>query len=99
MFVPRIMGPASVLLSGIVLLLSLNNQLPEIGYTVAIEYVFYVYFFLCLFPIIITPIGDRLEKAGKKVALRRLNLSVRIIFPLVVLSTAINYWLLYRDRF
>ncbi|MFN5855278.1 MAG: hypothetical protein ACK456_05170, partial [Pseudanabaenaceae cyanobacterium] len=99
MFVPRIMGPASVLLSGIVLLLSLNNQLPEIGYTVAIEYVFYVYFFLCLFPIIITPIGDSLEKAGKKVALRRLNLSVRIIFPLVVLSTAINYWLLYRDRF
>ena len=99
MFVPRIMGPASVLLSGIVLLLSLNNQLPEIGYTVAIEYVFYVYFFLCLFPIIITPIGDRLEKAGKKVALRRLNLSVRIIFPLVVLSTVINYWLLYRDRF
>ena len=99
MFVPRIMGPASVLLSGIVLLLSLNNQLPEIGYTVAIEYVFYIFFLLCLFPIIITPIGDRLEKAGKKVALHRLNLSVRIIFPLVILSTAINYWLMYRDRF
>ncbi|MFN9649482.1 MAG: ABC transporter substrate-binding protein, partial [Pseudanabaena sp.] len=40
MFVPRTMAPASALLSGIVLLLSFNNQLPEVGYTVAMEYVF-----------------------------------------------------------
>lgn len=83
--VPRILATCSVLLSGIVLLLSINNQLPEIGYTTALEYVFYIFFFLCVFSIVITTIGEKLEKAGRKAAVQRLNLFARALFPIIVL--------------
>lgn len=98
MFVPRIMGPASTLLSGIVLLLSFNNQLPEVSYTVAIEYVFYTYFLLCLIPILVTSIGIRLEKADKKQALRYLDTSARIIFPAIVFTLIAVYGVVYGGR-
>ena len=83
--VPRILATCSVLLSGIVLLLSINNQLPEVGYTIALEYTFYVFFFLCVFSIVITTLGEKLEKAGRKEAVQRLNLFARVFFPIVVL--------------
>lgn len=83
--VPRILATCSVLLSGIVLLLSINNQLPEVGYTIALEYVFYIFFFLCVFSIVITTLGEKLEKAGRKGAVQRLNLFARVFFPIVVL--------------
>lgn len=98
MFVPRIMAPASALLSGIVLLLSFNNQLPEVGYTVAIEYVFYTYFLLCLLPIIVTTIGFNWDKAGNKIALQRLDMAGRILFPCMVLSVALTYAIIYGER-
>jgi branched-chain amino acid transport system substrate-binding protein len=31
-----------------VLLISISNQLPSPGYTMALEYIFYVFFVLCL---------------------------------------------------
>ncbi len=98
MFVPRIMAPASTLLSGIVLLLAFNNQLPEVSYTVAIEYVFYTYFFLCLIPVFVTVIAAKLDKAGRKEALRRLDIAARIVFPLIVLSLISIYGLAYGSR-
>jgi branched-chain amino acid transport system substrate-binding protein len=85
--VPRILATCSVLLSGIVLLLAINNQLPEIGYTIALEYTFYVFFFLCVFSIVITTIGEKLDKAGRKKAVQRLNLFARVFFPIIVLVT------------
>jgi branched-chain amino acid transport system substrate-binding protein len=91
MFVPRTMAPASALLSGIVLLLSFNNQLPEVGYTVAMEYVFYVYFCLCLIPILVTVIGAKLEKDGKKKAFRYLNIASWIIYPIILLTTVMTF--------
>jgi branched-chain amino acid transport system substrate-binding protein len=84
MFVPRTIPPASALLSGIVLLSSTNNQLPEVGYTVAIEYFFYTFFGLCLIPIIVTAIGAKLEKEGYQRAFKYLNFSSKIIFPIIL---------------
>lgn len=98
MFVPRTMAPASALLSGIVLLLSFNNQLPEVGYTVAMEYVFYVYFCLCLIPILVTVIGAKLEKDGKKKAFRYLNIASWIIYPIILLTTVMTFAIAYSDR-
>ncbi len=98
MFVPRTMAPASALLSGIVLLLSFNNQLPEVGYTVALEYVFYVYFSLCLFPIVVTVIGTKLERDGHKRAFRILNIASWIVYPLIVLTTIASYAIAYGSR-
>jgi branched-chain amino acid transport system substrate-binding protein len=98
MFVPRTMAPASALLSGIVLLLSFNNQLPEVGYTVAMEYVFYVYFCLCLFPIVVTVIGTKLDKDGHKKAFKYLNIASWIVYPLIVLVTFATFVINYGDR-
>ena len=97
--VPRILATCSVLLSGIVLLLSINNQLPEIGYTIALEYTFYVFFFLCVFSIVITTIGEKLEKAGRKEAVRRLNLFARVFFPLVVVMSVAVFGVIYSHSF
>lgn len=98
MFVPRTMAPASALLSGIVLLLSFNNQLPEVGYTVAMEYVFYVYFCLCLLPILVTVIGTKLEKDGKTKAFRYLNIASWIIYPTILVTTVLTFLITYGDR-
>lgn len=97
--VPRIVGPLSTLLSGIVLLLAINNQLPEIGYAVAIEYTFYVFFFLSLFVILVTAIGERLSKTDQKQALNQLNWFARLFYPLVVLGTIIIYLAVYGTTF
>ncbi len=98
MFVPRTMAPASALLSGIVLLLSFNNQLPEVGYTVAMEYVFYVYFCLCLLPIIVTAIGTKLDKDGHKKAFKYLNIASWIAYPLILITTVAAFAISYSDR-
>ena len=98
MFVPRTMAPASALLSGIVLLLSFNNQLPEVGYTVAMEYVFYVYFCLCLFPILVTVIGTKLDKDGHKKAFKYLNIASWVVYPLIVIITIATFVINYGDR-
>ena len=40
--------PVTGILTSAVLLISINNQLPSLGYTIALEYIFYVFFGLCL---------------------------------------------------
>ncbi len=80
------------------LLLAINNQLPEVGYTVALEYAFYVFFFLSLFSIVRTAIGERLEKAGRKQAVWRLNLMARVFFPVVVFATIATYGIVYGNQ-
>jgi branched-chain amino acid transport system substrate-binding protein len=98
MFVPRTMAPASALLSGIVLLLSFNNQLPEIGYTVAIEYVFYTFFALCLIPFVVTAIGAKLEKDGHKRAFKLLNVSSQILVPIILITLILFYVVNYGSK-
>ena len=60
----------SGIITGVVLLVGANNQLPEVGYTTALEYVFYLFFGLTLFTIVVGIVSDRLllqrEKAGCK---------------------------------
>lgn len=98
MFVPRTMAPASALLSGIVLLLSFNNQLPEIGYSVALEYIFYIYFSLCLIPILDTLISVKLDRDGRKRALGILTLTSRIVYPVILFTTIAIYLANYGSR-
>ncbi len=40
--------PVTGILTSAVLLISISNQLPSLGYTIALEYMFYVFFALCL---------------------------------------------------
>jgi branched-chain amino acid transport system substrate-binding protein len=48
------------------------------------EYVFYVYFCLCLFPILITVIGTKLDKEGYKKAFQYFNTKQEQCFALLL---------------
>ena len=52
-------------LSGAVLLAAINAHLGNVGYVIAVEYGFYVFFALCLLCIIVVLLGERLRLAGR----------------------------------
>ena len=88
----------AALISGTVLLVGVNNQLPEVGYTVALEYVFYVFFGLSLFAVAIAVVSDRLTLEGYKLSAKRLDYTARIVYVLIVVLTAIVYWVVFGER-
>ena len=88
----------SALISGTVLLVGVYRQLPEIGYTVAIECLFYIFFGLSLSAIVVGIIGDRLTIEGKTKQALRLDYAARSFYLLVVLGTVISYWLIFSSR-
>jgi len=45
--------PVTGILTSAVLLISISNQLPALGYMVAMEYIFYVFFGLCLMSMVV----------------------------------------------
>ncbi len=83
-------------LSGAVLLTSINNQLGGIGYTMLVEYIFYVFFALSLLCIIAVLWSERLRAAHCKEAAERVDRSARISFPAIVavtlMATVVVYW-------
>jgi len=88
----------SILISGTVLLVSVHTQLPEIGYTVALEYMFYVFFGLSLFCILVSIVSDRLILRGHRITARRLDYAARVLYILVMLSTMLSYWTVFRHQ-
>ena len=88
----------AALISGTVLLVGVNNQLPEVGYTVALEYFFYFFFGLSLFAISVAIIADRLKLKGHKLIAERIDLATRIIYVLIIVMTVFVYWLAFRER-
>jgi ABC-type branched-subunit amino acid transport system substrate-binding protein len=74
-------------LSGAVLLGAVNAQLGAVGYTMAIEYVFYIFFALCLLSIMSVLIAERLRVAGAAVAARRTEVVTRLMYLLTLLAT------------
>lgn len=87
----------SALISGTVLLVGVYNQLPEIGYTTAIESVFYIFFGLTLFSILVGIVGDRLLLQGNKITAARLDWAARVIYILVILLTVIGFWITFGE--
>jgi len=88
----------SALITGIVLLVGANNQLPEVGYSTALEYVFYVFFGLSLFSILVGIIHDRLVLKGNKLLASKIDIIARTFYCLVVVGTAAVYWFIFRDN-
>ncbi len=86
----------SGIITGVVLLVGANNQLPEVGYTTALEYVFYLFFGLTLFTIVVGIVSDRLLLNGKKLVARRVDIAARILYVVAVLVTIAIYWFIFR---
>ena len=73
-------------LSGAVLLAAINNQLGSIGYTIAAEYVFYVFFGLSLLCILSVLLAERLRGAGKDERALSVELWAKVAFAVTVFA-------------
>ena len=66
----------------------INSQLGGIGYTIRIEYVFYMFFALCVLSIIAVLAGERLRAASRPVAALRTEQAARAVFLVAMLAVA-----------
>lgn len=87
----------SALITGIVLLVGNNNQLPEVGHTTALDYRFYVFFCLSLFSILLGIISARLILKGHKPLAVKLDWIARFLYYVMILCTIARYWFVFRD--
>ena len=79
-------------LSGAVLLTAINNQLGSIGYTIAIEYAFFVFFGLSTFSIIAALTAEHfrhIKRAHMAIATER---ATRAIFLLAIVGLLAGAW-------
>jgi branched-chain amino acid transport system substrate-binding protein len=77
-------------LSGTVLLTAINNQLGNTGYTMAVEYAFYVFFGLGLLSIVSVLFAERLRAAKRIGAISVVEGWTEGIFVLAVAATIIG---------
>lgn len=82
-------------LTGAVLLSTVVSVLPDVGYTVAIEWAFYAFILLSALCILVALIGGRLNQAKQVSELRTLDLVARVGYPLLVGAVVLVYWLNY----
>jgi branched-chain amino acid transport system substrate-binding protein len=82
-------------LSGAVLLTSINSQLGSIGYIIAVEYGFYVFFGLCLLCIVSVLGAERLRASSHQAAAVVVERSGRYLFVVIFVATAMLAWLVY----
>lgn len=81
-------------LSGAVLLSAINSQLGNVGYVIAVEYGFYVFFALCLICIVAVLLSEQMRNAGKSTAM--IDRGGRIIFMVGLVATIGVAWLATR---
>jgi branched-chain amino acid transport system substrate-binding protein len=68
------------MLTGMVLLNTVDNQLGAVGYTVAVEYAFYLFFALGLLHIVSVLLAERLREHGRIPMAHKIDLWTRIVF-------------------
>ena len=74
-------------LSGAVLLTAINNQLGAVGYTMAVEYVFFVFFGLSVLCIVAVLAAERLRASGHGTVAATTEQLTRIFFVIAVVAT------------
>jgi branched-chain amino acid transport system substrate-binding protein len=88
----------SGILTAAVLLSTVTGALPQVGYTVAIEWGFYAFIFLSATCILIGLIGDRLYEQRRFSDLRRLDIFARLYYPAFIIVVVIAYFLHFSGR-
>ena len=87
----RVAFAVSAILTAAVLLTSVTSVLPQIGYTVAIEWGFYAFILLSAICIIIGLVGDWLYEQGRYQELRRLDLFSHLFYPAFIVVVVLAY--------
>ncbi|NEQ72099.1 MAG: ABC transporter substrate-binding protein [Okeania sp. SIO2C9] len=76
--------------------LSLLESLPDgIGYVVALDYAFYLLYFLCGLELTLVTVGSRDKFKNNKAQRKQLILLGRVLFPVILLVGSIWLYLLY----
>ena len=84
-------GSITSILTTSVLLQSISGNLPDVGYTVAIEWGFYIYIALSALLVLVNITIDRWYKARRYAAAAQLDRTARIAYPLVILVVVTAY--------
>jgi hypothetical protein len=87
----RITLSITSVLTASVMLQSVWTSLPNIGYTVAIEWLYYVYIGLSAFLVLVNITVDRWYKAKRYAATAQLDRIIRVVYPAVLLMVAAAY--------
>lgn len=82
-------------LTGAVLLSTVVSVLPDVGYTVAIEWAFYGFILLSALCILVALIGGKLNEAKQISEMRTLDIAARIGYPILVALIVLGYWVIY----
>jgi len=77
---PKIGVGVTAMLTGMVLLNSVNNQLGAIGYTVAVEYAFYLFFALGLLHIVSVLVTEHLREHRHTPVAHKIDFWTRVVF-------------------
>ena len=103
----RLTIPVTAILASAVLLTGINNQVSDVGYIMAVEYAFYMFFGLCLFVMIVTiaehPASPRKQVTAQSSVISRvrrkmtahLNLIAKIGYIVTVAGTLCYFWIAY----
>ena len=87
----RVTFGISGILTAAVFLTEVTSALPQVGYTVAIQWGFYSFIFLSATCILIGLVGDRLYEQRRFDELNRLDLFSRVYYPLFILAVVVMY--------
>jgi branched-chain amino acid transport system substrate-binding protein len=90
--------PVTAILTSAVLLIAVNSQLGDIGYMVAIEVVFYVFFGLCLTAMLAAFMHERLTHRGDMHLAVALDRSTQALYAVTVLAVFALFWWRYGTR-
>ncbi|WP_246562489.1 ABC transporter substrate-binding protein [Bradyrhizobium liaoningense] len=93
MFRERVTIPVTSILASAVLLVAVNGQIGDVGYTVVVEEMFYIFFVLCLMTILAGYKHEKLRDAGRKRAAVVLDHAAQVIYAGTVLAVIV---VLYR---
>ncbi|HWV35376.1 MAG TPA: ABC transporter substrate-binding protein [Thermomicrobiales bacterium] len=91
----RISFSITALLTSSVMLGAISNQLPDIGYTVSIEWGYYLYIALAAVLVFLNIAVDRSFKAKRFARVRKLDILIRVIYPVAIIITVSVYWFKY----
>jgi hypothetical protein len=80
-------------LSGAVLLTAINSQLGSIGYTIAIEYAFFVFFGLTTFSIVAALAAHHLRHIKHDHLALATERGTRVVFVLAIVGLLAGAWL------
>ncbi|GAA2285208.1 ABC transporter substrate-binding protein [Glycomyces scopariae] len=83
------------ILSSAVMLNSVTGVLPAISYTVAIEWLYYLFILICVGLLVIDLVGSSWAAKGRKRRLKWLTIGSRIAYPAVVVGAALTYWIVF----